>query len=140
MLIYLNVLFVTSPVSIQTCLPSAKKCNDPNAVIRTSVSAIQITMFEGVEHFERWKSILESGYSCLHLYSSSVLLTINPSSLQNENHVSSEFTKIFYEPLINVSSVLSQKFTRSSTKGSLNWSTCKDCNQLLRCFCSAPVI
>ena len=88
MLIYLSVFFVTSPVSIQTFLPSAKRCNEPNAMIKTSVSTIWITMFDGAEHFERWKNILESASSWLHLYSSSVFLTINPSSLQNERHVS----------------------------------------------------
>ena len=140
MLIYLSVFYVTSPISIQICLPYAKKCNEPNAMIRTFASTVQITMLDGVEHFERWKSILEAASSWLNRYSSSILLTINPSSLQNEKHVSPEFTKIFFEPMINASSLLCQKLIRNSTKTSLNWSTGKACNQLLGRFCSGLVI
>ena len=32
------------------------------------------------------------------------------------------------------------KVIRNSGKASLNWSTCKDCNQLLGIYCSTPVI
>ena len=81
-------------------------------------------MLDGVEHFERWKSNMRYESSWLHLYYSLFLLTINVSSLHNEKHISPEFTKTFVEP----------------TKAPLNWSTRKDCNQVLGSFRSAPVI